>query len=174
MEKNKDLLRGILIITLAVLMLPVVQYFIPFIKEDPLYGYKEKAIKDTLTIAKWWDGIYQSNQEKFLEDTFPCRKSIIRLTNQIDYSLFNKARASAVVVGEKNYLFQQEYIDNYYGQDFIGEDSIRQSLIKLKKIQDTLRKINKDIVFVIAPSKAYFHPEYIPSQYRLEDNQVAN
>ena len=66
-----------------------------------------------------------------------------------------------VVIGKENYLYEKGYIDAFFGVDFIGHDSIAISAYKLKMIQDTLAKLNKTLLIILAPGKGDFFPEYI-------------
>ncbi len=166
MNINKIYIKKTLfLLFLAMLSLPMVQIFFSFSKGKNLNGYYVKALDDSISIKGWWKGTYQLNKEKFVADSFGFRNDLIRVNNQIYFSLFNTARANTVIVGKENYLYEEPYINAYFGLDLKKEEKIIEKIYKLKKIQDTLRKLNKDILIVLAPSKASFFPEYIPDKY---------
>jgi hypothetical protein len=93
---------------------------------------------------------------------------LVRLKHQVDFDLFGKANAAYVIVGKDNYLYEQAYIDAYYGRDYLGEEKIARELKKIKQVQDTLQKQGKLIFIAFAAGKASFYPEYIPDNQKTE------
>ena len=65
-------------------------------------------------------------------------------------------------------------IDSYYGRDFFGEDTLRLYVEKMKFIQDTLRKLNKEFIYIQCPGKASFFPEYIPDSLKGDVSDMNN
>jgi len=165
MGKNisKKIIGGVI---LAFLFLPIIQDITHFIYIKPLGGYIEKVKSPEFSATDWFERNFQEKKEKYLNQEFGFRNFLVRLHNQFCYQIFKEAYAKWVVVGKENYLYELGYIDSYYGRDFIGDEKIKEQAGKLKFIQDTLRKLNKNLVIVIAPSKASFYPEYIPKEYR--------
>jgi len=156
-------LRKILLI--VIFLLPVICFI-----QSKIHFFKKMELKGDITLAEaipfswhsWFSGDYQAAMDKHLNDNFGFRNLCVRINNQLEYSLFNKANAKDIVFGKENYLFEGSYIRAYYGTDFIGEDRIRDRAMKMKFIQDTLAKLNKTLIIIFAPSKAAFYPEYIP------------
>lgn len=103
--------------------------------------------------------------EEHLNQNFGFHALYVKLRNQIDYSLFRNAHANSVIVGKDGYLFEEQYIKSYYGQDYIGQDSINKKVEKLRFIQKELETQGKLVFVVIAPGKGSFYPEYIPEKY---------
>ncbi len=136
-----------------------------FITVIPLKGDIHSVNKKPLNWHSWISGEWQLNEEKYLNDSFGFRPDFIRLNNQISYSFFNLAKARGVVVGKQDYLFEKQYIDAWSGKDFLGKDSIARVMAKVKYIQDTLKKLNKDVILIFAPGKASFFPEFIPDAF---------
>lgn len=132
----------------------------------PLYGFYIPKPKDTLTFKNWFSGNYAFNLNSSLEENFGFRNYYVRLNNQIDFSLFNKANAFHVIVGKENYLFESQYLEAFYGRDFIGTDSIVYKSKQVRSLQEALAKKNKLLIVVFAPGKASFFPEYIPDNYK--------
>ena len=73
-------------------------------------------------------------------------------------------------MGTHHCLYQEPYINAYYGEDFAGYKTIRERSIKLKAIQDTFAKLGKSLVLVYAPNKAAYYPEYFP-EHRVHDKK---
>lgn len=117
-------------------------------------------------MKSWFSGDYQHQEEKYLNESFGFRNTCIRIHNQLAYSLFQKAKANSVLVGKKHFLFEGNYLDAYYGNDFAGTDSMRHRLQRVKFLQDSLAKMNKTVVLVVAADRGSFYPEYFPDRYR--------
>lgn len=166
--KNKYIKSSLLILILSILLLFMIQSRFNLVKLTPLNGAFEKTEKKEFTIKSWFSGKYQEETEKHINETFGFRELLVRTNNQITYSLFRKAKANGVIIGKNNYLFEDNYIKAYYGQDFIGNDQIQQRMQKLKFIQDTLSKLNKNILLVFAAGKGSYYPEYFPAEYRVK------
>ena len=159
-------IKGLLFcILLGLLLLPLIQNKFKCITLMPLKGAIIESEKKYINAPDWFSGNYQLQEEKYLNETFGFRTFFIRLNNQIAFSLFNKAKANGVICGKDNYLFEVNYMNAYYGTDFIGIDSITQRIEKLKFIQDTLRKLNKTLVVVFSAGKGSYYPEYFPKEY---------
>jgi hypothetical protein len=147
---------------LCILTVPMIQGTFSVFNEKPLNGAIVKKQNPVLTELDWIAGDYQIEKETYLNESFGFRPFFVRLHNQLDYMLFDKLHANSVIRGKNNYLFEINYIKAYYGDDFIGYDSIKTRMHKLKKIQDSLDSKNKSLILVFASSKGQYYPEYFP------------
>lgn len=152
----KKYLFGMIMI---ILFIPCIQHSLHLVGEKSLRGAVNYAPDISFEKKEWFQGKYQEEKEKYLNDGFGFRSFFVRLNNQIRYSLFNKANANGVIIGKENYLYEENYIKAYYGQDFIGKEKIEERFIQLKFIQDTLQKLNKSLLLVYASGKASFFSE---------------
>lgn len=158
---KKLLIAGILLLW----FIPLVQYIRPAVELRKLNGAFQSASDDTLTSATWFDGTYTANKDKYLNEQFGFRNFFVRLRNSVFYSVFSVPTANGVIIGKDNYLYEEKYINSYTGQDFIGEEALREKFKKLKFITDTLKKLNVDVIVAFAAGKATYYPEYIPDRY---------
>ena len=166
MMNRKNLI--LLSILLTLFAFHFTQYQFNWIKLKPLDGYYIDANKNKFSWKDWFSGSYQEVQDKYLNDHFGFRSFFIRLNHQWRFSLFNKVKTQWVTVGKENYLYEENYIKAWYGDDFIGQDSIERRMYKLKMLQDTLNQLEKKIIAVLAPGKGSFYPEYIPDDFHKE------
>jgi hypothetical protein len=164
------LFGGIMIL----LLLPMLQEGLTIFKLEPLKGAIETFEKPTFTFDTWKSGDFQKNYEKYVNNNFGFRSTFIRINNQQAYSFYNEAKANGVVIGKENYLFEKNYLKAYLGTDFIGEKAIEIQVFKLKKIQDTLQKLNKDLLMIFAPGKGTFFPEYMPDYCEKQKRDKTN
>lgn len=153
-------------ILLVLLVVPALQYFVEPIELEPLKGAITDPVKSDFTLKKWFSGAYQEQEEKYLNESFGFRALFVRINNQLTFNIFKKAKAKGVIIGKNGYLFEEHYIESYYGEDFIGVDSIRHRMERLKYIQNRLAKMNKTLLMVFAPGKASFYPEFIPDELK--------
>jgi hypothetical protein len=163
MENRK--FKILLFTVLLSLLLPFAQKRIGLFEENPLQGAITSLSQPTFSLATWREGEYQENAEAYLNESFGFRNTFIRLNNQLAFSLYNKARANGVIVGKDEYLYEENYIKSYYGEDFIGSDKMDSFLEKLHFVTQSLKKRGVSLVFVLEPGKASYYPEYIPDRY---------
>lgn len=165
MDKKKNIKYHLFVGILIILFVPMLFMQLSFIKIMPLKGAIAKIEKPDLSVVNWFSEAYQTQIEKYLNQNFGFRNFLVRLNNQLKYSFFNKAQANGVIIGKKNYLYEESYINTYYARDFIGKDKIEEQMQKLHVIQDSLESYGVDFLLVFAPGKASFYPEYIPDKY---------
>ncbi len=168
MKKGGNIAFVLFVVIMMILFLPIAQQVIRFHKTKPLHGAIIKYKQPQLDTYNWLSGNYQDKMEKYLNQNFGFRNILVRLNNQLYFWLFKEAKANDVIIGKDNYLYEKSYIDAYYGNDFLGKDTINAETRKLKAIQDTLHKQGKLIILVFAPGKASFLPEYIPDRLKTK------
>lgn len=161
-------------ILLLMLFLPYIQKKTNFFKLKPIQGYFVDDKKPVFTKKTWLKGQYQDSLNKYIESTIGFRPFFVRLNNQIDYMLFNKSNTASVVIGKDDVLFQDFYITSLWGNDFIGDSLIKQKVTKLAFIQKKLKEKNKHLVFLLAPGKASFYEDKIPSRYFEKPKTTTN
>ncbi len=165
--------KGLFSFLFIVLLLPFIQQNLPFIKSGQLAGFADYAKNIEFSREKWFDGSYQQEKNKYYNDNTGFRPDMVRLNNQIEFSLFKKM-AGGVVLGHNNFLFHDSYIDAYNGVDFAGKKVILERLLKLKAISDTLGRLGKTFLLVYAPNKAFLYPQNIPEPYDHQKKEKNN
>ena len=134
--------------------------------QPPLIGVADTTKRPAFTLNSYYYRGFQPGYEKYTEEKMGFRTTLIKLRNQLDYSVFNYTEAPGVVIGKNGELYIESYIQNYTGAVYKGEDLTRKDVRRLKMIQDELKKHNVDFLLVFAPGKASFYPEDIPDHYR--------
>jgi hypothetical protein len=166
-----------LVLLLGFLSLPVLQRQFTLINEKPLQGSYHAVsahLRDSLTLFAWFNGGLQREADLEADGSVGFRNSLIRIHNQIDYSFFRKVNAEGVVCGKKNELFEEDYIKAFQGEYFIGEKVWKDKAKKLKAIQDTLKKLNKEIVVIFEPGKGTVYKDRFPENYSDRPRTVSN
>ncbi len=148
------------------------QDYFPVIHEEPLKGYSPPFEKATFSWEKWWSGEYQERKDVELTNVFGFRNTLVRLDHQIGWTVFRSAHVNGVIVGEEDYLYEESYINAYYGKDYIGDSLLLQRMEKVRMVSDTLSKLGKELIVVFAPGKATFYDEYIPKNLIAEKRKT--
>ncbi len=161
--------RIILFVLLAFLFVPLIQHKFLVFQVDKLKGAVVTNADTSFTLSSWWNGTYQQQKTLFLNDDEALRPTLVRLNNQFDYSIFQKVHAREVVLGKDDYLFENAYINEYYGLDYLGDEEVNREIGMLKKIQDTLERLGKTFVYVYGGSKAYYYPDKLPSDRKPQN-----
>lgn len=163
--RQEHIKKALLGIILAFLALPFFQQQIPLFSPEPLKGAIESHQKPVLSDTGWWNGSFQQSYELWYNDSFGFRSTTIRLHNQIGYWLYRKAYANSVKIGKEGYLFENNYMAAYSGDDYLGEDSIRHLLEKARFVQEALKENGITLLLVFAPGKGSYYHEFLPDEY---------
>jgi len=164
-SRNKKI---ILILIVALLTLPLLQFFTNIVVVKKLSGYFKDASKPEFSWSSWFDNSFQNQYDQYFNQKFGFRDDFVRLHNQIDYSIFKKLHANGVIVGKDEYLYEENYIKSYLGDDYIGENQIRSTVKTIDSIYQVLKKHQTEMLIILAPGKGYFYPEYIPDEMMHE------
>lgn len=130
-------------------------------------GVSKKTLVNTLeplNAASFSNSSFQESFASYVNDQIGFFAFFVQLHNQLEYSLFGNIYTGDVVAGKEDYLFEQPYIDAYYGKDFLGINKIEKFGTTFKALQDSLAVRGKFIMMGMATGKAFFYPEYLPSQ----------
>lgn len=166
MEKHGTTIKKLLLGGILVLMLvPLVQQHTHFYESGPLGGAQVKADQAWFSMRGWFEGYYQEGYEKWHSENIGFRPDLVRLHNQVEYSLFGNVSAKQVVVGKEGYLYEENYLKAYTGRDYLGRTQINEMVERVKQIQDSLEKKGITLVVCLAAGKASFYPEFIPDSY---------
>ena len=170
--------QGIFLMALAIMFLPLIQSFTGIIPIRPLNGFEQNKNNDSLipfTIKSWTHELFQKQIEKQLNTNVGLRPLLIRLYNQIQYDLFRNTQARNVVIGKNHCLYEQGYIEDYIGCNFLGEIYLNELLRRTRMVQDTLFKASGTrLIVVYEPGKASFYPEYIPDRFLKQKTGRSN
>ncbi len=155
------------IIIMAIMVMPALQKIFHIFQERPLHGDFEQKSKPVLSKESWISGNYQSAFDPWLEENIGFHNVLVRLNNQMDYSIYHSPNAEGVIRGKQGQLYEQNYIRAWEGKDFVGEELLDLKLRQFRFLQKHLKnQFDIDLVLVLEPGKASVYPEDIPSKYR--------
>lgn len=120
------------------------------------------------------DGTYQLYLEDIWSEKFPGRSILIRIRNQVLYSVFNTSSNTNVVMGKNKYLIEPAYITSELetnGQP--SAEDLSDTINDISTLKEILKSNGKELYVFISPSKAHFCEEKIPNLYKsILDNRV--
>jgi hypothetical protein len=150
---------------MLMLGLPLIQRTIPIFDETPLMGAFSIPLNPSVTLDSVFNGTYQDAYNNYFEHTIGFRPFLVRINNQMAFSVFDTALANGVIIGKKNHLYEINYIKAYKGWDYQGDEAIETHAEKAAFVYKKLNEAGKTLLFVFAPGKASFFPEFIPEKY---------
>lgn len=162
MKLRKNILFLLLMLMIG---LPLIQQTIPLFGVKPLKGAFINPVSPRLTLKTYLNGTFQDSLNTWIEHNIGFRPLLVRINNQVAYSVFDTALANGVVIGKQHYLYEINYIKAFRGWDFIGDSAIQDQTRKAVFVTQKLHEAGKTILFILAPGKASFFPEYIPDRY---------
>jgi hypothetical protein len=161
--EQKGLYNYLLILVLTAFALPLLVTFIP-VNDKELHGVTEPLKQPAFSAQGWLSGDFQKSFEPYLNFSLGLRKAAVRTASQLHYWLGEQR--NEVVVGLQNELMGKEYIDAYYGRDFLGADSIHGIVNSVATFKNELQKRGIQFFVVIAPNKCRLYPQRIPEQFK--------
>lgn len=182
---------------LLLLSLPMLQTIFHFVDEKPLDGAYVPAKKPVVTLnTLYYEGAVDSLKTR--SDSFQPKQdstatttqdsliawcteqtgfhnSLIRVNNQLLYSLFGKIPVNSLVEGKDGTnLLEKSYINSYIGETYLGEERINAVTQQIKLIQDMLRTKGVTLLPVFVVGKASYYPELIPDEYLAKRHETNN
>ncbi|MEZ4722020.1 MAG: hypothetical protein R2813_09115 [Flavobacteriales bacterium] len=121
-----------------------------------LSGY---LFEDTLvspTLGRAADMTFQRSANRVVTKTFGFREAMIRLHNQLMYSMFDEC-GPFVLKGKDDYLFEGTYIPAVCGENYLGVDRLNHVADSLQFLDQLLNDHGKKFLFIIAPNKLRYH-----------------
>lgn len=143
--------------SLAVVLIWVQQLFHP-IKLAALQGAYDPGEWPPLTYNSWVSGNYQSRVDHYLKYHTAFNGELVRLRNQVDYSLFGNIN-TMLVLGKDQYIFDPSYAAAIEGKDLVHDSVLRVQEIN---VNEFLSEHNIPVLFVFAPNKSGFYAELLP------------
>ncbi len=136
-----------------------------------LTGFTDQSTKPPLDLNHFNSHDIQKSYEKMITNKLPLRSFLIRINNQIYYSVFKKSYSqnSQIIIGKSNQLFELSYILAHCSQPQ-NLYQLQEWANKIKIMSDFFEKKGKTLIYFISPSKADFLPEAIPDRFHCNKN----
>ena len=124
-----------------------------------LVGVTQKVPFD-LSLHGFLDGALQKAAALRIADAMPLRRTLIRLNNQIAYSLFGEITAPGILIGRDGELVQRGYLEEYCSRTIGQADTMADAAIPLlRDVQAYYRDRGKLFLYIVTPSKVADMPD---------------
>ena len=150
---------------LLLLLLPALQALWPLVAVRPLSGATLDAPRPVFSWRTLLDSRYQAAQESYFTEQLGFRPWLVRVRNQVSFTLFNKPLTDGIILGKDQNLFQYNSIIAYIGESHPSEDQFERRARQLRQVQDSLRAHGTQLLFVLAPGKPRIVPHLLPDKY---------
>ena len=163
-RRSKDIKKHLLIAGLILILYPMIELVTPM---NISGGVSKKTLVNTLeplNAASFSNSSFQESFAAYVNDQIGFFASLFSCT--ISWNTVYSATYILEISwqGKRIISFEQPYIDAYYGKDFLGINKIEKYGTTFKALQDSLAVRGKFIMMGMATGKAFFYPEYLPSQ----------
>jgi hypothetical protein len=177
MNTQNSLVKKIIYSTVCMLLtLPLICAFFPGSKGSMLNNIpKNEFTPKYFTWSNFFSSKFQDNAEAATKQNIGFANNWIRLNNGLNFKLFRYSCTEKLVLGKTDYFYEEMYITEYLGRNFIGDFFVKKKVEALKRLQMILKKEKDiDLILVFEPGKAYFSPDQIPDHYHPEIKSISN
>ncbi len=130
----------------------------------PLTNNARPRPRPPLTVDAWRSGSFQRDFQSWFADNLLLRGVVVRATNQLYYSAFQRSYNADLVIGRGETLYHVDHVKAYCEPRRANPRAHLEPLVtKLRRLQPELRRRNVPLVFVISPSKPEQLSEFLPS-----------
>lgn len=159
--------RVFLVISIGILLLFFICTIFNLDTSMKLYGVSNNMEFPKYNFEDIWYGKYQSDLDMYYKNNFPLRPYLVKLNNQMLYDIGANINDN-IIVGKDGWLFTTEYVWSSYAN--ISEDNKKlyaEYAHKIKLLEEKLEKADKELVYIITPSKVELYSEFLPNRYNL-------
>jgi hypothetical protein len=154
--QNKFLILAFTLILLA----PTLDLFFHFSPVKDLFEKRMPVKKPEFSLTKK----YLRDFEKFFDDNYGFRKSLISLNSQIMDKVFDESPDARVVLGKDGWFFFDNHnsLLDVAGRAIISDEVIKRAVESFYRNWQTMRAKNIDYLLIIAADKGTIYPEFLP------------
>jgi len=158
--------RFLLFFIAGMAIIPTIQKGFHPVYSRPLNGYLKPNPLPEFSIDSLFSGVYTFRLTKHYDQGIGFHNDLVRLYNQVDFTLFRIIHARKVVIGKENYLFEESYLTAFNGTDYKGDAIIDARVRQFSEAQQWLKN-EKGILFLVLllPDKGAYYPEKVPPRY---------
>jgi len=168
--------KGIIGLCFIVLFLPLLQQMLHFINVEKLQENRNMRRMPTgiVFIQLYLKGTdYSRAFEQYYNDNFGFRDFLIRVKNQLDYSVWGlkEGYSDELLIGKEGYLYYRGELEVEQAiSDRMSDAQIEKAVGHFKKLQSSLRQKGTQLVVLPIEIKNQIYPEYLPSNSIVRKN----
>lgn len=173
--KRPNVTKTILfVLTMALLLVFLIQKQNGIFKFNPLEGVTASMSEPKFSWEAYRTSEYQTQLEGYLDEHYGFREPLVRLYNQFLFDFFRKTYTKEVVIGEDNWLYFEQHVNEYYGTEMYRwyhskeeacADFDREARL-MWKLRGVLQDYGIEFLVFMAPDKGFLYPEHLPDRER--------
>ncbi len=133
------------------------------ISPGALSGAEEERIFPEFSREGVLDGSFQGELDSYIEQKLPGRTLMVKVRNQLLYSLFGISPNSRFTLGKDGYLFSRSNITNYLQYNgIITEQEAEDRVNKIVRVRDIMADAGKQTCVFVTPAKIRFCRDKLP------------
>ena len=149
----------------ALILVTLIQTFVPFIKMRPLDEYRKPApLPDIIGKIAYGDGRIATDINAWFDDRMGFRSILTRFANQIDYSIFGYSKK--VLIGKDGWLFDPDFLTASLSYSR-ASDHLTVERKKISALAEFLKSRNVRLVVIATPAKETVYHELLPTRRPL-------
>jgi alginate O-acetyltransferase complex protein AlgJ len=172
--KGKNIRVGLIISTfLIVLFFPLINQNFKIIND--IKNFENRALAKKPVFKTTEIDSFPKYYEKYYNDAFPLRSSMLKAFNYFNFFIFNKLpNSDFVIIGKDRWLFLAgEEFEAYTGKNNLTGQELVEIKNELEFRQKYLEERNCKFYLMITPAKAVIYPEKTPfEQLRFTDKSL--
>lgn len=171
--KHPNAIKTILfVLTMVLLLVFLAQKQNGFIPVKPLNGVIASEPEPQFSWEAFRTTEYQAQAERYFREHYGFREPLIRFYNQYLYDFFRKTYSKEVVIGEDNWFYFEQHVNEYYGTEmyrwFDSKEAACANFDRearlMWKLRGVLQDYGKEFLVFVAPDKGFLYPEHLPQR----------
>ena len=131
-----------------------------------LQGAFDKGVTPEFSTNQWFKGQYQQQADHYLKYNTAFNGELVRLRNQLDYSVFGNIN-TVLTLGKEKYIFDPNYIAAINGTDLLTDSIKDEKVIAIEGTVALLDSLHVPVYVCFAPNKAGYYSEMLPEPLTL-------
>ncbi len=112
-------------------------------------------------------GQTQSAIARSIGQAMPIYQNVVRLRNQVLYSLLDTSPVPSVLLGRNDELLELPYVEDWCGRSLARwRPGARQWAASIRHMQDLVEARGHSFLYMLTPSKVAQNPAFLPRDYR--------
>lgn len=145
-----------------------------FARTDSTTENKELAEFPDITVDDKINCNYLGELGSYFEDHFAFRQYMVSANSWLSSKLFHVSSVDNVIIGEDDWLFYSDTINDYLGKDKLSDKAISNIVYNMSVVQEKLEEEGRTFVFTIAPNKNTLYEQGMPYNYSIKYNENSN
>lgn len=155
-------------------------FFIPWfdLGGPRIYGVEHEAPQPDFSWKRFVRGEFQKQTEKWWNRTFGARRTMLVIKNDLyevlNLGQFHSGYGGNVLQGQHGILFEKAYVTSKFSplSPEVVDSTATETVAVLKKLNEKLKYLDKEMIFIMAPSKEDAREEALPGLWKFRAQYI--